>query len=453
MPVLRVVGETALSVISERLAAFRARTTKRVYFGWWVSIAGAFNMFVSSGPTFQASSVFFKAIEDEFGWSRALISGVASFGRFGGAMLGPIEGFMTDRFGSGKMVLIGFTLGGAGMIFFSQIQGPLQYYFSFFLLSLGFSMGGFVPSMTSVNSWMINNRATAMSIVIGGSSIAGLMVPPIVWGVAEFGWRPTVMVIGIIAIIVGPFVAYIIGKRPTDEHIAEQTRPSSETRSNTRQTRLYDFTPKEALRTRAFWSISMTHTLVNLSTGAISAHLFLHLTDENGVNLDDATASGVMPILVITAFVFQLAGGIMGDRFSKRILVLFMLLLQGASLVILALAESFVVAAVFAVVWGIGFGARTPLLHAMRGEYFGRRHFGTILGLSSFPMSVGMMLAPFIMGLAHDVQGTYTWSLYFLAGACVLASFTIFFATRPMSPALRRRLQARAARRAARQQG
>ena len=129
MPVLRVVGETALSVISERLAAFRARTTKRVYFGWWVSIAGAFNMFVSSGPTFQASSVFFKAIEDEFGWSRALISGVASFGRFGGAMLGPIEGFMTDRFGSGKMVLIGFTLGGAGMIFFSQIQGPLQYYF------------------------------------------------------------------------------------------------------------------------------------------------------------------------------------------------------------------------------------------------------------------------------------------------------------------------------------
>ena len=193
------------------------------------------------------------------------------------------------------------------------------------------------------------------------------------------------MVIGIIAIIVGPFVAYIIGKRPTDEHIAEQTRPSSENRSNTRQTRLYDFTPKEALRTRAFWSISMTHTLVNLSTGAISAHLFLHLTDENGVNLDDATASGVMPILVITAFVFQLAGGIMGDRFSKRILVLFMLLLQGASLVILALAESFVVAAVFAVVWGIGFGARTPLLHAMRGEYFGRRHLRDDLGAFEFP--------------------------------------------------------------------
>ena len=75
-------------------------------------------MVLSSGPTYQASSVLFKAIEDEFGWSRALISGVASFGRFGGAMLGPVEGFLTDRFGSGKMVLVGFTMGGIGLIFF-----------------------------------------------------------------------------------------------------------------------------------------------------------------------------------------------------------------------------------------------------------------------------------------------------------------------------------------------
>ena len=428
----------------------RARTSRRVYYGWWVSIAGAFNMLFSSGPTFQASSVLFKAIEDEFGWSRALISGVASFGRFGGAMLGPVEGFLTDRFGSGKMVFFGFILGGAGLIAFSQIQGPLQYYFAFFLLSLGFSMGGFTPSITAVNAWMVNNRATAMSIVVGGSSIAGLLVPPIVWGINVFGWRETVMVIGIITILVGPLVARIIGKRPTSEDLAEQAQAHQDPRSRRRQSRMYDFTPSEALRTRAFWSISMTHMLVNLSTGAISAHLFLHLTDNNGVNLNDAAASAVMPILVATAFLSQLAGGIIGDRANKRAIAPFLLTLQGISLVILAIADSFVLAAVFAVVWGIGFGGRTPILHAMRGEYFGRRHFGTILGLSSFPMSIGMMLAPVLMGWVHDVQDTYVWALYGLAGACAIASVTILFATRPMSPAMRRRLAARAARRNAR---
>ena len=410
-------------------------------------------MVLSSGPTYQASSVLFKAIEDEFGWSRALISGVASFGRFGGAMLGPVEGYLTDRFGSGKMVLIGFTMGGAGLIFFSQIQGALQYYFAFFLLSLGFSVGGFVPSITAVNAWMVKNRATGMSIVIGGSSLAGLLVPPMVWSISVYGWRPTVLVIGIVAIVLGPLVARLLGKRPTPEQIEEQMRPSAEPGRRSRQMRLHDFTPKEALRTRAFWSISITHMLVNLSTGAISGHLFLHLTDGNGVNLDDSTASGVIPILVVTTFVFQLGGGIMGDRISKRILVPFLLLIQGAALVILAIADTFVLAAVFAVVWGVGFGARTPLLHAMRGEYFGRRHFGTILGLSSFPMSIGITLAPFIMGWVHDVQHTYDSGLYVLAGACVIASVTILFATRPMPPGLRRRFEARAARRAAKLRG
>ena len=434
-------------MIQERISAVRARTTRRVYHGWWVSLAGAFNMVLSSGPTYQASSVLFKAIEDEFGWSRALISGVASFGRFGGAMLGPVEGFLTDRFGSGKMVLVGFTMGGVGLIAFSMIQGALQYYFAFFLLSLGFSVGGFVPSITAVNAWMVRNRATGMSFVIGGSSIAGLLVPPMVWSISNYGWRPTVFVIGIIAIVLGPLVARLLGRRPTPEELEEQTRSSSsEPGRRSRQARLYDFTPKEALRTRAFWSISMTHMLVNLSTGAISGHLFLQLTDSNGVNLDDATAASVLPILVVTSFVFQLGGGIMGDRISKRVLVPFLLLIQGGALVILAIADSFIMAAVFAVVWGVGFGARTPLLHAMRGEYFGRRHFGTILGLSSFPMSVGITLAPFLMGLVHDIQHTYEWGLYVLAATCVLASVTILFATRPIPPGVQQRMRARRAR-------
>jgi len=106
-------------------------------------------MFVSSGPTFQAASTLFRAIEDEFGWSRAIVTGVASFGRFGGALLGPIEGWMTDKFGTGKMVLLGFTLGGFGLIFYSQLQGPVQYYVTYFVISLGFSIGGVLASMAA----------------------------------------------------------------------------------------------------------------------------------------------------------------------------------------------------------------------------------------------------------------------------------------------------------------
>ena len=425
----------------QRFAAFRSFSPRRVYFGWWVSVAGAFNMVFSAGPTFQAASVLFKAIEDEFGWSRTLISGVATFGRLGTTLLGPLEGWLVDTFGSGKMVLIGFTLGGTGLIFFSQITGPVQCYLAFLLLSLGFSSGGFVPSLTAANAWMIRRRALGMSIVEAGVSVGGLLVPLIVWAISQYGWRTTVMVMGIVAILVGPLIAWVVGKRPTPEQLASQVLPRNDGRRRRVNEPEHDFTVKEALRTRAFWSISITHMLVNISTGAISAHLFLHLSDENGVGLDVTSASAVVPILVTTAFVSQLLGGFAGDMWDKRLLVPVLALLQGSALIVLALAESFPMAAVFAVVWGIGFGARTPMLLAMRGEYFGRRHFGTILALSSFPMSIGMMLAPVIVGWSHDVFETYDWSFYILAGLCALASVTVLFATRPMAPAVRQRIE------------
>ena len=73
---------------------------KKIYYGWWISIAGGLNTAISSIPTFTGGSIIFKAIEEEFNWSRAIVSGVASFGRFGGALLGPLEGYLTDRFGA-----------------------------------------------------------------------------------------------------------------------------------------------------------------------------------------------------------------------------------------------------------------------------------------------------------------------------------------------------------------
>ena len=423
----------------------------RIGYGWWVAVAGAFNMFLSSGPTFQAASVLFKAIEDEYGWSRAVISGVASFGRFGGALLGPVEGWMTDRFGAGKMVLLGFTIGGLGMIGLSLITGPIQYYLAFFALSVGFSIGGFTPSITSVNAWAQKRRATAMAIVIGGSSLAGLLVPPIVWSISAFGWRTTFAAIGVVVILAGPLIASIIGRRPPaetapDEEVAGEPQSDSPRPADRIVERLYSFTPREALRTRAFWSISMTHMLTNFSVGAISAHLFLQLRDESGVGLDAAQAASVVPVMVVVAFISQLGGGLIGDAANKRVIVPFLILVQAISLVVLAFAGNIVTAMAFAVMWGIGFGGRTPMLHAMRGEYFGTRHFGTILGMSSFPMSIGMMLTPFIVGRIHDIQHTYQWSLLVLAAACVMAMFTVLFATRPVPPGERRRMAVRSAR-------
>ena len=417
---------------TEKPTGSKSRTS-RLFYGWWVALAGAMNMIVSSGPTFQAASTLFRAIEDEFGWSRAVVTGVASFGRFGGALLGPLEGWLTDKFGTGKMVVAGFTIGGAGLIFYSQLQGPVQYYAAYFIISLGFSIGGFVPSMAAVNAWMPHKRATAMAIVIGGSSLGGVFVPAIVWGINNHGWRDTTFVIGLITIAAGPPLAYIAGKRaPKYSDLMKQVAKPYD--DDTTPKYQHDFTAKQALRTRAFWSISISHALTNLSVGAVSAHIFFQLTDPNGVNLSDTSAATIIPIMALSSFSFQLIGGFIGDRVSKRAIVPILILLQGVSLVLLSAAVGYFGALLFAVFWGLGFGGRTPMLHAMRGDYFGRKHFGVILGMSAFPMALGMMATPVIVGRVYDNTGSYDSSLFTLAGFCIIAAVTILLATKPATP-------------------
>jgi MFS family permease len=402
----------------------RLRSTS---YGWWVAIAGSFNMALTSGPTFHAQSVIFAAVEAQTGWSRTLVSGVGTFGRFGGAMLGPVEGYMADRIGAAWMMLVGLIVGGVGFLMLSQMgDSPMIYYVSYFVLSLGFSAGGFVPATVAVAKWLPSRRATGIAIVLAGSSIGGFMVPAISWGISHHGFESTMISIGVAGIVLSPVFFWALsrrGVRPGDVIIDEDGGSKTVDDGS--------FTLREALHTRTFWVIAATHTMSNLSTAAVSAHLVLHLTD---IGISGLKAAGVIPIFVGISFFAQLGGGLVGDRLEKRYMLSVSMFIQATSMVVLAYATDYTGAVIFAVLWGIGFGSRTPILHAMRGDYFGSRYFGSILGMSSFPMIIGMTATPVLVGLAFDIQGTYQWAFLFTATTAFVGSVSILFAIRPIRP-------------------
>jgi len=398
----------------------------RVAHGWWVAGAGCLNMALVSTPTFQGSSAVFAAIEEEFGWSRALITGVASFGRFGGSLLGPVEGWLVDRAGPARMVLTGLVTAGIGLILFSRINGPLFYYVAYLVLSIGVSLGSFMPSITAVNTWLPRRRATGMAIVLAGSSIGALLVAVMAAAITAFGWRTTLLSIGVVFIIAGPLLARILARRPLSEAPTPVHAGSS-----SRAQPAAEFTARQATRTRAFWALAVGHFLANLSVGTISAHIVLHLKD---IGLSYGAASGMVGVIGGVAFFAQLGGGIFGDRVNKRLAIAALLLLQAGAMATLAFVNSYPTALLFALMWGVGFGGRPPMMHALRGEYFGRRAYGTITGLSGLFMSAGMMGAPVIAGWVFDTYSTYRWVFLTLVATSVAASIVMLFATRPSLP-------------------
>ncbi|MEC7837448.1 MAG: MFS transporter [Chloroflexota bacterium] len=392
---------------------------RKIYYGWWISVAGGLNTAISSIPTFSGGSIIFKAIEDEFNWSRAVVSGVASFGRFGGALLGPIEGYLTDRFGPWKMILIGFSVASLGLFWLSTINTILFYYLSYLLVSVGVSIGGFVPSMSSVNVWMPHKRATAMSWVIGGSSFGGFFLPLMVLSIDKNGWRLTMILLAIIFLFTGPILAFIVRKRPDINFLEKIKQTKKNFISNT------DMPPKEAIRTQPFWILAFSHLFANVSVGAISAHLFLYLTDDNGVGLDIITAGTILPIMSVLQFAGHISGGILGDIFNKKIILPIFFILQAIAIIILAYASNYSIVILFSIIWGIGFGMRTPTFHAMRGDFFGGKYYGTILGINAFPMGIAMMISPVIVGYIYDKYDTYYYSFIVMAALCIISCILI----------------------------
>ncbi len=146
-----------------------------------------------------------------------------------------------------------------------------------------------------------------------------------------------------------------------------------------------------------------------------------------------------MAVYIAVAMVFQLIGGFIGDRIPKRVALFIFTSIQAGAVVILTVAGSLGTFYLFAVLFGIGFGGRNPLTVAVRGEYFGRASFGKILGLSTVPMNVLLLIASPFAGYLRDVQGTYSMAFLILAGLNFLGGVLFLFAKRPVLPAAQNR--------------
>ena len=72
-------------------------------------------MTVATVPLYHAMTVWSVALESHFGWSRTQLGFALTLTRIEGGIMGPVEGYLTDRLGTRRMVLIGLIFLGIGL--------------------------------------------------------------------------------------------------------------------------------------------------------------------------------------------------------------------------------------------------------------------------------------------------------------------------------------------------
>ncbi|GIS19690.1 MAG: hypothetical protein CM15mP120_16060 [Pseudomonadota bacterium] len=116
-------------------------------------------------------------LQDEFGWSMSILSLAFALTRLESGLLGPLQGWLVDRYGPRLILIIGTLIFGIGFFVFSIVQSITSYFIAFILIALGSSLGGFATLMVAIVSWFDQHRAKAIAWSQFGFSIGGLCVP------------------------------------------------------------------------------------------------------------------------------------------------------------------------------------------------------------------------------------------------------------------------------------
>ncbi|MCE2463745.1 MAG: MFS transporter, partial [Dehalococcoidia bacterium] len=236
-----------------------------------VGISG-FVMTVATVPFFHALGIWSVALESHFAWTRTQLFIAFVLSRIEGGIMGPLEGYLTDRLGARRMVLIGLLILGAGFLLFSRVENLWMFYASFMIMALGVGLGGWLPLMTVVNNWFIRRRSSAMGWASVLSRLGALLlVPAIAWAVDpdadRLGWQTTAVIIGAIKLLSALGIPRFIRNRPEeygqrpdgDEAPTPAPASSEQSPQSTASSQEVDFTARQALRTPAFYCISFGH--------------------------------------------------------------------------------------------------------------------------------------------------------------------------------------------------
>ena len=308
-------------------------------------------------------------------------------------------------------------------------------------MAIGQSLGGFLSATVALVGWFSRHRAKALAISQIGFSVGGLMAPAVVYSLEHFGWRETAFASGIIIMVLGlPLTQMVrlrsdeLGETPDGVPLQEalQQRATSASARAVATDGSEDFTPMQAIRTPAFWLISLGHASTLLVVSVVQVHLVAHLHEDFAYSL--ATAATVILAMQAFQMLGQISGGFLGDRFDKRAITVVCMLMHATALVLVAYFNNILAIGAFAVLHGLGWGIRGPLMQAIRADYFGVSDFGKIMGWSSMIVMIGTVSGPFVAGVLADKFGSYQTGFAIIAGTALAGSIFFILARKPEPP-------------------
>jgi MFS family permease len=363
-----------------------------------------------------------------FGWSYFAISIAFALQWLATALISPLVGWLGDRYGVRRIMLLGAYLFIMGMALTGSMTRLWHFYLSFgILLAIPLTIYQ-VPLVAGVAVWFRTNLGVAMGILQAMQGLGTVVAIPLVSvlfahvGLTWTFWGP--------GLVGGAFVLLLIqlfhnepaqlGLRPFGA--APDTPIQRLHEGPVAQIRAKTFL-RQAQRTGAFWNLIGIHFWG--CVGHNSLLLFLP-TIAMARGLTPSLAAGVYATLNASGLVTRFAVPVVADYIGSKKVMACCFCMQTFPILLLLFVQDAWAFFLFAILFGIGVGGEVPIFPVISRQYYGHAPMSSLYGWQNIGNGVGMALGPALGGFIWTQTGDYTGVLILSFGASLAGVLSIF---------------------------
>lgn len=375
---------------------------------------------------FASFGVFFKAIQEEFGWNRTVTSSLQtlSTGVFIFSTL--LIGWLTDRYGPRLGLVLGAVFVGAGFTLFSRSQSLLQSYAFYALASLGVGVIWSLPTAT-VQRWFVKGRGLVLAITTAGVGLGMFVYPLAASSLLEvMGWRDSYVIMGLGTALLLLVAATVVVQEPSKKGL--RAYGAKEQVGTVEGVATEGWVVGQALRTGAFQLLALAVMIEMVPTFLIFTHVVPFATD---LGINERAAAGALGMIGLVSIVGRIIAGVMAEKLGFKWAAIVSGAGAAAVLLWLPSTKSLGTLYVFAIIFGLFHGGRAVSTPGLVASLFGTKNLAQLIGAIHALSLIGGLLGPVLGGLVFDWTNSYSLAFFVGATAFGLGTLLIWFVKEP----------------------
>lgn len=385
----------------------------------------------------QSTPLFFRPMHESLGWSLTLFTGAVTASTLAGTAVVPFLGRLLDRIGPRPVMLWGAVVAGVGLVLLSRVQEVWQFWILYAAVgALGLHELGSFTGTVVISKWFVRKRGRAIALAGYGSTIAGVVMTPIVGLLlATVGWRATWGIMGVaLLVLMVPLVLLFMRRRPEDFGLLPDgdlpsTPGDAIAKGRKARTDERSWTLREAMRTRTLWVLVASMNLISFLSAVQTFHGITFLTQQQGLSV--ATVGAITTARWLGVSLARIPWAFLLDRIPVRNAMVACFAIKSTSLLWLIVLPYPANIAGYLITFAAG-GAQALVQPMAFATYYGRGSQGTIQGAMQPLLAIPSLVGPLLVAFLFDAVGNFNVAFVIASTLGFGAAIVALFATPPV---------------------